>query len=79
MCNDAGIEGYRTNHSLRATNATRLFSAGADEQLIMEKTGHRSVDGVRSYKRTSDTTLQDGGNPYLEGSDKSEGLVGKST
>ena len=54
MSNDAGIEGYRTNHSLQATNATRLFSAGADEQLIMERTGHRSVDGVRSYKRTSD-------------------------
>ena len=26
----------------------------------------------------SDATLQDGGNPYFEGSDKSEGLVGKS-
>ena len=41
----------RLNHSLRATI---LFSNGADEQLIMERTGHRSVDGVRSYKRTSD-------------------------
>ena len=54
MCSKAGIDGFRTNHSLRATSATRLFSAGADEQLIMERTGHRSVDGVRSYKRTSD-------------------------
>ena len=54
MCIDAGIKGYYTNHSLRATTATRLFSAGADEQLIMERTGHRSTDGVRSYKRTSD-------------------------
>ena len=54
MCKEAGIDGYYTNHSLRATTATRLFSAGADEQLIMERTGHRSVDGVRSYKRTSD-------------------------
>ena len=53
MCSSAGIHGFRTNHSLRATSATRLFNAGADEQLIMERTGHRSVDGVRSYKRTS--------------------------
>lgn len=51
MCSRAGIGGFRTNHSLRATNATRLFSAGADEQLIMERTGHRSLDGVRSYVR----------------------------
>ena len=29
---------------------TRLFQAGVDEQLIM---GHRSVDGVWSYKRTN--------------------------
>ena len=44
---------YKTNHSLRATTATRLLHAGVDEQLIMERTGHRSTDGVRSYKRTS--------------------------
>ena len=28
-----------TNHSLRATAATRLFEAGVDEQLIMQRTG----------------------------------------
>ena len=48
------MTGYKTNHSLRATAATRLFHAGVDEQLIMEWTGHRSLDGVRSYKRTSE-------------------------
>ena len=42
MCKSAGITGYKTNHSLRATAATRLYQAGIDEQLIMEKTGHRS-------------------------------------
>lgn len=46
MCNAAGISGYKTNHSLRATTATRLYQAGVDEQLIMERTGHRSLDGV---------------------------------
>ena len=59
MCSSAGIHGFRTNHSLRATSATRLFNAGADEQLIMERTGHRSVDGVRSYKRTSVQLTED--------------------
>ena len=58
LCKNAGIQGYHTNHSLRATTATRLFQAGVDEQLIMEKTGHTSLDGVRSYKRTSSTQQQ---------------------
>ena len=53
MCEHAGIPGYKTNHSLRATNATWFYQAGVDEQLIMERTGHRSLEGVRSYKRTS--------------------------
>ena len=53
LCREAGIPGFRTNHSLRATAATRLYNAGVDEQQVMERTGHRSLDGVRSYKRTS--------------------------
>lgn len=53
MCKLAGIGGYKTNHSLRATAATWLYSSGVDEQLVMERTGHRSTEGVRSYKRTS--------------------------
>ena len=58
MCSLGGIGGYRTNHSLRATAATRLYQAGVDEQLVMEKTGHRSIEGVRSYKHTSEQQLQ---------------------
>ena len=58
MCSLSGIAGFRTNHSLRATTATRLYQAGVDEQLVMEKTGHRSVEGVRSYKRTSEHQQQ---------------------
>ena len=53
LCKAAGIPGYRTNHSLRATAATRLYNAGVEEQQVMERTGHRSLDGVRTYKRTS--------------------------
>ena len=52
LCEKAGIEGYKTNHSLRVTTATRLFQSGVDEQLIMERTGHRSTDGIRAYKRS---------------------------
>uniref|UniRef100_A0A1X7VRV2 Tyr recombinase domain-containing protein n=1 Tax=Amphimedon queenslandica TaxID=400682 RepID=A0A1X7VRV2_AMPQE len=48
-----GIKGVKTNHSLQATAATRLYKEGVDEQLIMERIGHHSIDGVRSYKRTS--------------------------
>ena len=46
------VKGFFTNHSLRATAATRLYHAGVDEQLITQKTGHRST-AVRAYKRTS--------------------------
>ena len=53
VCSLAGIDGFKTNHSLRVTAATRLFQAGVDEQLIMKRTGHRSIDGVRTYKRVS--------------------------
>ena len=53
MCEDAGIQGYKTNHLLWAAAATRLHASGVDEQLVMERTGYRSIEGIRSYKRTS--------------------------
>ncbi len=49
---EAGLKGKRSNHSLRATAATRLYEAEVDEQLIQEHTGHRS-NAIRGYKRTS--------------------------
>ena len=54
ICKAAGIEGYKTNHSLRATSTTRFYQSGTDEQLVIDRSGHCSVKGVRSYKRTSD-------------------------
>ena len=57
MCQSAEITGHKTNHSLRATTASRLFHQGVDEQLIMERTGHHSLEGIRSYKRTSDEQI----------------------
>ena len=58
LCKSVSIGGYKTNHSLRVTAATRLFQQGIDEQLIMMRTGHRSMDGVRAYKRVSETQQQ---------------------
>ena len=49
----ANIQGYFTNHSLRVTAATRMYDAQLDEATIMSRTGHRSVDGVRAYKQTT--------------------------
>ena len=45
-----GLSGYRTNHSLRATAATRMYDKGVDEQLICEKTG-KSYKYVDIYSR----------------------------
>jgi len=50
ICGAGGVGGYKTNHSLQVTSATRLFQNGAEEQLIMGVTGHRSTEGVRTYK-----------------------------
>ena len=39
-----------TNHSLRAYDATTLFQEHVPEELIQQKTGHRSL---RQYEYTS--------------------------
>lgn len=46
MCTAAGIEGHFTIHSLRTSAASHLFEAGIEKQLIMQRTGHHSVEGV---------------------------------
>ena len=65
----AGIIGRRSNHSCRAASATRLYEQGCDEQLICEKTGHRSV-AVRSYKRTSSKQLSEMSNMLYGNNEK---------
>ena len=44
----ASIPGYFTNYSLRVTATTRLYDAQVDKAT---RTGHRSVEGIRTYKR----------------------------
>ena len=53
LCVKAGIPGFRTNHSLHSSSATRMYSSGVPEQVIQEITRHRSL-AVRKYKRTSE-------------------------
>ena len=53
LCHDAGIEGNFTNHSLRATTATRGLAKGIPDKLIMERTGHRDVRSLQQYQRPS--------------------------
>jgi hypothetical protein len=36
-----------------------LYQAGVSEQEIMNRTGHRSVESVRKYKRASNDMLKD--------------------
>ena len=59
VCQTGGVTRFKTNHSLCVTTATRLFQRGVDEQLIMARTGHRSIEGVRTYKRISEQQVKD--------------------
>ena len=54
MFEEIGVKG-KTNHSLRATGATRLFEANVPEKLVQERTGHRTLDALRLYEHTSVT------------------------
>lgn len=58
MCEQAGIKGNKTNHSLRATGATELYESGVPEKLIQERTGHRSLEALRVYERMFNNTKQ---------------------
>ncbi len=55
---EIGKFGHFTNHSLRVSAATRMYSEGVDEQVLKERTGHRS-DAVRSYKKTPESLLRE--------------------
>ena len=53
LTEEAGLEGKFTNHSLRATCASRMFDNFVPEQIIKETTVHKS-ECVRVYKQTSE-------------------------
>ena len=54
MSDQAGTSVRYTNHSLRATSASRLFPDDVPEKVIQERTGHRSLAGLRAYERTTE-------------------------
>ena len=49
----AGLRNRYTNHSLRATAATRMFASGIPEKVIAEFTGHKSSKALQVYERTT--------------------------
>ena len=46
-------KGNFTNHSLCATGTTTLFDAGIPEAVIQKRTGHRSLEALRTYERVT--------------------------
>ena len=49
----AGLCNCYTNHSLRATAATRMFASGVPDKIIAEFTGHKSLKALQVYERTT--------------------------
>ena len=52
MCKVAGIPSKKTGHSGKVTYATTLYQQNFSDQLIKERTGHRSIEALHKYKRT---------------------------
>ena len=52
MCKQAGIDGHKTGHSGKVTCATTLYRQNFGDQLIKERTGHRSLEVLHKYKHT---------------------------
>ena len=46
----AEMEGDFTNHSLRATGVSTLFTSGVPEALIQKRSGHRSTEALHLYE-----------------------------
>ena len=61
MCKDADLQGQFSNHSLRATTATRGLEKGISDtcKLIMERTGHRDIRSLQRYQRSDVSTKID--------------------
>ena len=51
---EGGLLGNITNHSLRAYAASEMFQKGVPETLIMQRTGHKSLEALRKYESASD-------------------------
>ena len=54
---EVGIAG-KTNHSLRATGATQLYTANVPEKRIQQRTGHCSLKGLHILQMKNLNQLQ---------------------
>ena len=70
MCEKAKTNGNKTNHSLRASSETFLFDSGVPEKIIQERTGHRSLEPLRTYERTTEHQHKAVSTPLSVGSSK---------
>ena len=75
---EAGFSGY-TNHSLRATAMSRMYNSGVPEKVIADRSGHRSINGLRAYEhpneelyRRAEDTIVDPSKHFGEASVKKE-------
>ena len=71
MCREAGITEKKTNHSLHATGASALFTAGLPEKLMRDVTGHRS-NALHLYDRPSLQQQQEVSKVLVQGSSDKE-------
>ena len=55
----SGIGVRYTNHSLRATAITQMFTSGISEKVIADTSGHKSMKAVRCYECKSEQQQQD--------------------
>lgn len=55
ICKLAGVEGQYSNHSGRATAATRLLKAGVPDKMALARTGHRTLESLREYQSLNET------------------------
>ena len=53
MATAGKVEKPVTNHSLRSYSVSKMFRGDVPEKLIMERSRHRSLEGVRQYEGTS--------------------------
>lgn len=53
MCEEAGIQGRKVNHSVRKTAITTLVHAGILPTLVQQHSGHKNLASINNYSTAS--------------------------
>ncbi|XP_061180197.1 zinc finger MYM-type protein 3-like [Saccostrea echinata] len=53
MCEGAGIQGRKVNHSVRKTAITTLVHAGIPPTLVQQHSGHKNIASINNYSTAS--------------------------